>query len=43
MELFIDNLTDEKVVRSIERPETLSPEQYVNRPRTIGIRFNYGF
>lgn len=42
VELFIDNLTDERVIRFI-RTNGATPEQFVTRPRTIGLRISYNY
>jgi outer membrane receptor protein involved in Fe transport len=42
VELFIDNVTDERVIRFI-RPGGLTPEEFVTRPRSVGLRFRYDY
>ena len=42
VELFIDNVTDERAIRFI-RPGGLTPEEFVTRPRSIGLRFRYDY
>lgn len=42
VELFIDNLTDERIIRFF-RADSLTPEQFVTRPRSIGLRFRYDY
>ena len=42
VELFIDNVTDERIIRFI-RPGGLTPEEFVTRPRSIGLRFRYDY
>ena len=42
VELFIDNVTDERIIRFI-RPGGATPEEFVTRPRSIGLRFRYDY
>lgn len=42
VELFIDNLTDENIIRFV-RVGGATPEQFVTRPRSIGLRFRYDY
>ena len=42
VELFIDNLTDERVIRFI-RTNGATPEEFVTRPRSVGLRFKYDY
>ena len=42
VELFIDNVTDERIIRFI-RAGGLTPEEFVTRPRSIGLRFRYDY
>ncbi|MBT5220238.1 MAG: TonB-dependent receptor [Woeseia sp.] len=42
VELFIDNLTDERIIRYV-RAGGATPEQFVTRPRSIGLRFRYDY
>lgn len=42
VELFIDNMTDEQIIRFI-RTNGATPEEFVTRPRSIGLRFRYDY
>ena len=42
VELFIDNITDENIIRFV-RAGGLTPEQFITRPRSIGLRFRYDY
>ncbi len=42
VELFIDNVTDERIIRFI-RTNGATPEEFVTRPRSIGLRFRYDY
>jgi iron complex outermembrane receptor protein len=42
VELFVNNLTDERAIRFI-RTNGATPEQFVTRPRTMGLRFTYDY
>jgi outer membrane receptor protein involved in Fe transport len=42
VELFIDNITDERIIRFI-RTSGSTPQQFVTRPRSIGLRFRYDY
>lgn len=41
-ELFIDNVTDERIIRFV-RAGGATPEEFVTRPRSIGLRFRYDY
>jgi iron complex outermembrane receptor protein len=41
-ELFVDNITDERVIRYI-RIGGPTPDSFVTRPRSIGLRFRYDY
>ena len=42
VEFFVNNLTDERVIRFV-RANGATPEQFVTRPRTMGLRFTYDY
>lgn len=42
VELFIDNLTDERAILHIDNQQ-FTPKVVTNRPRTIGLRYSYDF
>jgi iron complex outermembrane receptor protein len=42
VEFFIDNITDERIIRYV-RAGGATPEQFVTRPRSIGMRFSYDY
>ena len=42
VELFVNNITDERIIRFI-RPGGSTPEEFVTRPRTVGLRFTYNY
>ncbi|MFT5438519.1 MAG: iron complex outermembrane receptor protein [Alphaproteobacteria bacterium] len=42
VEFFIDNIADERIIRYV-RAGGATPEQFVTRPRSIGVRFSYDY
>lgn len=42
LEFYANNLTDENVIRSIDQQGS-NPEEFVTRPRTLGLRLSYDF
>lgn len=42
VELFVDNVTDERIIRFV-RAGGLTPEEFVTRPRSVGLRFRYDY
>ncbi len=42
VELFIDNVTDERIIRFV-RAGGVTPEEFVTRPRSVGLRFSYDY
>jgi len=41
-ELFVDNVTDERIIRFI-RTNGATPEEFVTRPRSVGLRFHFDY
>ena len=42
VELFVDNISDERIIRFL-RVSGSTPQQFVTRPRSIGLRFRYDY
>lgn len=42
VEFFVDNLTDERIIRYV-RTGGATPEEFVTRPRSIGLRVTYDY